>query len=147
MKKRALLGGLRNAHIGACSVAYDAAALGMQSPSIHVDSTSLKPSELAFGTHEKKSIGAMDCYVTVQEYGKHLTAVAELPLIVLVVTVTVLLPSMYIPPPCKGEDALSSFIALHWGHGRRSEKVWITGIQKSEHCWEVSNFAECSHRP
>ena len=56
-------------------------------------------------------------YVTVQEYGKHLTSVAELPLIVLVVTVTVLLPSMNIPPPCKGEDAFSSFIALHWGDG------------------------------
>ena len=80
---------LRSAHI-VHSVACDAAALGVQSPSIHVDSTSLKPSELTFGTHETK---------------------------------------------------------LHWGHGRRSEKVGITGIQKSEHFWEVSNFAECSHRP
>jgi hypothetical protein len=51
---------LRNAHIG-CSVACDAAAMAMQSPSIHADSTSLKPSELAFGTHEKKSsIGALE---------------------------------------------------------------------------------------
>ena len=45
---------LRSAHI-VRSVACDAAALGVQSPSIHVDSTSLKPSELAFGTHETKS--------------------------------------------------------------------------------------------
>jgi hypothetical protein len=44
---------LRSAHISH-SVACDAAALGVQSPSIHVDSTSLKPSELAFGTHETK---------------------------------------------------------------------------------------------
>jgi hypothetical protein len=44
---------LRSAHIFR-SVACDAAALGVQSPSIHVDSTSLKPSELAFGTHETK---------------------------------------------------------------------------------------------
>ena len=50
---------LRSAHKFR-SVACDAAALGMQSPSIHVDSTSLKPSELAFGTHEKKSIGALE---------------------------------------------------------------------------------------
>eukprot|EP00966_Prymnesium_polylepis_P013465 310797-Prymnesium_polylepis.1 len=60
----------------------------------------------------------MDCYATVQESGKHVTSVALLPLIVLVVTVTVLLPLIYIPPPCKGEGAFSSFIALHWGHGR-----------------------------
>jgi hypothetical protein len=70
----------------------------------------------------QSSVGAMDCYVTVQESGKHLTSVAELPLIVLVVTVTVL-PRIYIPPPCKGEDAFSSFITLHWGDGRRFEKV------------------------
>eukprot|EP00966_Prymnesium_polylepis_P013880 320191-Prymnesium_polylepis.1 len=59
----------------------------------------------------------MDCYVTVQEYGKHLTAAAELPLIVLVVTVTVLLPVIATPPPCKGEDEFSSFTTLHWGDG------------------------------
>jgi hypothetical protein len=66
----------------------------------------------------------MDCYVTVQESGKHLTSVAELPLIVLVVTVTVL-PRIYIPPPCKGEDAFSSFITLHWGDG--------VGLSAGEH--------------
>ena len=60
----------------------------------------------------------MDCYVTVQESGKRLTDdAAELPLIVQVVTVTVLLPAIAIPPPCKGEDAFSSFITLHWGDG------------------------------
>ena len=72
----------------------------------------------------------MDRYVTVQESGKRLTELASLPLIVLVVTVTVLVPVMYIPPPCKGIDAFSSFTALHWGNGRRSEKVWITDIKK-----------------
>eukprot|EP00966_Prymnesium_polylepis_P281105 6494919-Prymnesium_polylepis.1 len=53
-EKRALLGGFKfcgSAHKSR-SVACDAAVLGVQSPSIHVDSTSLKPSELAFGTHE-----------------------------------------------------------------------------------------------
>eukprot|EP00966_Prymnesium_polylepis_P113914 2632846-Prymnesium_polylepis.1 len=60
----------------------------------------------------------MDCYVTVQESGKHLTSVALLPLIVLVVTVTVLLPSDIHSTTLKGEDAFSSFIALHWGDGR-----------------------------
>ena len=59
----------------------------------------------------------MDRYVTVQESGKRLTALASLPLIVLVVTVTVLVPVMNIPPPCKGIDAFSSFITLHWGDG------------------------------
>jgi hypothetical protein len=44
---------LRSAHI-IRSVACDAAVLGVQSPSMHVDSTSLIPSELAFGTHETK---------------------------------------------------------------------------------------------
>jgi hypothetical protein len=62
-------------------------------------------------------------YVTVQESGKRLTELASLPLIVLVVTVTVLVAVMNIPPPCKGIDAFSSFTALHWGHGRRFEKV------------------------
>ena len=55
--------------------------------------------------------------------GKRLTPPAVLPLIVLVVTVTVLVPVMYIPPPCKRIDAFSSFTALHWGDGRRFEKV------------------------
>ena len=59
----------------------------------------------------------MDCYVTVQEHWKRLTEPAELPLIVLVVTVTVLLPAMNIPPPCKGEDYFSGFTKLHWGDG------------------------------
>ena len=53
-------------------------------------------------------------YVTVQESGKRLTELASLPLIVLVVTVTVLVAVMNIPPPCKGIDAFSSFTALHW---------------------------------
>ena len=59
----------------------------------------------------------MDCYVTVQEYWKRLTEPAELPLIVLVVTVTVLLPDMYIPPPCKGKDDFSGFTTLQRGNG------------------------------
>eukprot|EP00966_Prymnesium_polylepis_P245948 5689259-Prymnesium_polylepis.1 len=59
----------------------------------------------------------MDCYVTVQESWKRLTEPASLPLIVQVVTVTVLLPSIAIPPPCKGEDQFSSSITLHWGAG------------------------------
>jgi hypothetical protein len=51
--------------------------------------------------------------------GKRLTQAAVLPLIVLVVTVTVMYShAIAIPPPCKGEDAFSSFITLHWGHGR-----------------------------
>eukprot|EP00966_Prymnesium_polylepis_P001380 31752-Prymnesium_polylepis.1 len=37
--------------------------------------------------------------------GKRLTSVAALPLIVLAVTVTLLLPTMDIPPPCRGADA------------------------------------------
>jgi hypothetical protein len=64
----------------------------------------------------QSSIGAMDCYVTVQESGKHLTLVAELPLNVLVVTVTVL-PSINIPPPCKGETI--SVITLQRCDGSR----------------------------
>ena len=40
-----------------------------------------------------------------------------LPLIVLVVTVTVLLPDMYIPPPCEGEDDFSGFTTLQRGDG------------------------------
>eukprot|EP00966_Prymnesium_polylepis_P024972 575867-Prymnesium_polylepis.1 len=59
----------------------------------------------------------MDRYVTVQESGKRLTELALLSLIVQVVTVTALLPAIAIPPPCKGEDAFSSFITLHWGNG------------------------------
>ena len=51
---------LRSAHIFR-SVACDTAALGVQSPSIHVDSTSLKLEHM-----KQNSFGAMDCYVTVK---------------------------------------------------------------------------------
>ena len=117
---------LRSAHIFR-SVACDAAALGVQSPSIHVDSTSLKPSELAFGTHETKLHWGDGVDLSPGEHSHTAGKVRG--------------------------NATSSVQrrvvsqSLHWGHGRRSEKVWITGIQKSEHFWEVSNFAECSHIP
>ena len=44
---------LLNADI-ACSVTSDGTILGVKGPSVHVDSTSLKPAELAFRTHAKK---------------------------------------------------------------------------------------------
>eukprot|EP00966_Prymnesium_polylepis_P264225 6103993-Prymnesium_polylepis.1 len=71
---------------------------------------------------QRKSIGAMGCYVTVNESGKRLTWVASLPEMTQEVTVTVLLPDMCIPPPCKGDDAFSNFRTTHWGDGRRFEK-------------------------
>ena len=71
----------------------------------------------------------MDCYVTVQEYWKRLTTpVTELPLIVLVVTVTVLLPNTYIPPPCKGKEDFSGSTTLQRGDGRRFETVGFVPI-------------------
>ena len=68
----------------------------------------------------------MDRYVTVQESGKPLTEVPVLSLIVQVMTWTVLLPSIHIPPPCKGEDGFSDFITLHWGDGllRNGSRIW-----------------------
>jgi hypothetical protein len=63
-------------------------------------------------------MGAMDCDVTVNESGKRLTWVATLPEITQVVTVNVpLYTPLYIPPPCKGDDAFSSFRTIHWGDG------------------------------
>ena len=66
-----------------------------------------------------QSSGAMERYVTVQKSGKWFTVDASLPEMTHVVNVTVLVPVMYIPPPCKGEDKFSSFMTLHWGDGRR----------------------------
>jgi hypothetical protein len=101
----------------------------MQSALIDEDSTTLQPAKLDFETQENNSIGAMDRYVTVQESGKRLTELALLPLIVLVVTVTVLVPVMYIPPPCKRIDAFRSFTALHWGNGLLRDGSTILGMQ------------------
>eukprot|EP00966_Prymnesium_polylepis_P246739 5706465-Prymnesium_polylepis.1 len=66
---------------------------------------------------KQNSIGAMDCYVMVQESGIRLTATAVLPLIVQVMKCTVLPPVMATPPPCTG-DAISvgvqSIGAMEW---------------------------------
>jgi hypothetical protein len=52
--------------------------------------------------YEKRQFsGEIDCYVTVQESGKRLTEITELPLIVQVIKWTVLLPYEEIPPPYK----------------------------------------------
>jgi hypothetical protein len=51
---------------------------------------------------------AMDCYATVQESRKWLTARAVLLLIVHVMRSTVLLPPIKIPPPYEGEDISAS---------------------------------------
>eukprot|EP00966_Prymnesium_polylepis_P164797 3810191-Prymnesium_polylepis.1 len=77
-------------------------------------------------TKHGNSSGAMDCYITVQEYWKRLTYLAELPLIVLVVTVSVLLPDTYIPPPCEGKDDFSGFATLQRGDG-----VWEGRVSQS----------------
>eukprot|EP00966_Prymnesium_polylepis_P165272 3820559-Prymnesium_polylepis.1 len=49
------------------------------------------------------SIGARDCYVTVQESGKRLTEPAELPLIEQVIRVMTALPSAEMPAPFRGK--------------------------------------------